>query len=95
MNLLDSNKYKQDNEEIMQPTAEQGEDGQTDNISKEKEEKEKLTASKIFDALTKKFPLVPAPELRTQAKEIARSDGPEIWKRIVQKISEVGFKSKM
>ena len=77
----------------MQPTAEHGEDGQADTTSKDQEEKEKLTASKIFDALTKKFPLVPAPELRIQAKEIARSDGPEIWKRIVQKISEVGYKS--
>ena len=76
----------------MQPTAEHDEDGRTDNTSKDEEEKEKLTVSKIFDALTKKFPLVPALELRTQAKDIARSDGQQIWKRIVQKISEVSCK---
>ena len=79
----------------MQPKSEHGEEGQTDNTSKDKEEKEKLTVIKIFDALTKKFPLVPALEFRTQATDIARSDGPQIWKRIVQKISEVSFKSKM
>ena len=76
----------------MQPTAEHCEDGQTDNTSKDEEENEKLTVIKIFDALTKKFPLVPEHELRTQATDIARSDGPQIWKRIVQKISEVSCK---
>ena len=60
-----------------------------DTTPKDQEEKEKLTASKIFDALTKKFPLVPAEDLMIKAEEITRSDGPAIRNRIVQKISEV------
>ena len=91
----DSNSDQKDSEERMQSTAEHGDDGDTDATSRDKEEKEKLTITRIFDALTKKFPLVPAADLRIQAVEISRSAGPGIWKRIVQKISEVCFKSVM
>ena len=90
----DSNSDKQDSEERMQLTAEHGDDGNT-REKEEKEEKEKLTVNRIFDALTKKFPLVPAADLRIQAVEISRSAGPGTWNRIVQKISEVCFKSVM
>ena len=91
----DSNSDKKDSEERMQSTAEHGDDGDTDATSRDKEEKKKITVNRIFDALAKKFPLVPAADLRIQAMEISRSAGPGFWKRIVQKISEVCFKSVM
>ena len=88
----DSNSDNQDSEERMQSTAEHGDDGNTDTTSRDKEENEMLTIKRIFDALTKKFPLVLAADLRIKAEEISRSVGPAIWNIIVQKISEVCFK---
>ena len=87
----DNKENKQEGEERRQPTAGHGDDGDTDTGSKDKEEKKKLTVSKIIDALTKKFPAMPAANIKTKAKEIARSAGTEIWDRVLLKIAEVCF----
>ena len=85
----------QKGEERRQPTAEHDDDGDTDTTSKDKEDKEKMTVNKIIDALTKKFPLMPAANLKIKAEEIARSAGTEMWNKIILKVSEVCFGSVM
>ena len=91
----DSKENKQESEERTQPTAEHDDNGDTDTTSKDKEDKKKMTVSKIIDALTKKFPLMPAANLRIKAEEITRSAGTEMWNKIILKISEVCFGSVM